>query len=30
VANTVPDHVVLKGRPRFGNYIIRPREFTKE
>jgi hypothetical protein len=30
VANTVPDQIVLKGRPRFGNYIIRPREFRKE
>lgn len=29
VANTVPDQVFLKGRPRFGNYIIRPRQFKK-
>lgn len=30
VANTIPDQVVLKGRPRFGNYIIRAREFRKQ
>ena len=30
VANTIPDRVVLKGRPRFGEYIIRPREFDKK
>lgn len=30
VANTVPDQIFFKGRPRFGNYIIRPREFKKQ
>lgn len=29
VANTIPDQIALKGRPRFGEYIIRPREFKK-
>jgi len=29
VANTIPDQIVRKGRPRFGQYIIRPREFDK-
>jgi len=30
VANTVPDEIVSRGRPRFGNYLIRPREFMKK
>jgi hypothetical protein len=30
VANTIPDRIVMKGRPRFGNYIIRLRELTKQ
>src|SRR5258705_12991739 len=30
VANTVPDQILLKGRPRFGNYIIRPRELRDQ
>lgn len=30
VANTVPDQILSKGRPRFGHYIIRPREFKKQ
>lgn len=29
VANTIPDQVIFKGRPRFGHYILRPREFRK-
>jgi hypothetical protein len=29
VVNTIPDNVVLKGRPRFGHYLLRPREFRK-
>jgi len=29
VANTIPDQIFLKGRPRFGHYIIRPRDFRK-
>ncbi len=29
IANTIPDRVLLKGRPRFGQYLIRPREFEK-
>lgn len=29
VANTVPDQVAFKGRPRFGHYLLRPREFRK-
>jgi uncharacterized protein DUF6602 len=29
VANTIPDQIFLKGRPRFGHYILRPREFRK-
>lgn len=29
VANTIPDHIILKGRPRFGHYLLRPREFRK-
>ena len=30
IANTVPDQIAKKGRPRFGNYIIRPRDFKKQ
>ena len=30
VANTVPDQISFKGRPRFGQYIIHPREFRKQ
>lgn len=30
IANTVPDQVMVKGRPRFGNYISRPRNFKKQ
>ncbi len=30
IANTIPDQIFLKGRPRFGNYISRPREFKKQ
>ena len=29
VANTIPDQVAFKGRPRFGHYLLRPREFRK-
>jgi hypothetical protein len=29
IANTIPKQVVAKGRPRFGEYIIDPREFEK-
>lgn len=29
VASTIPDSVVLKGRPRLGHYLLRPREFRK-
>ena len=29
VANTIPDQVIRKGRPRFGQYIIRARQFEK-
>ncbi len=29
VANTIPDQVMRKGNPRFGEYIIRPRQFEK-
>lgn len=28
VANTIPDRIASKGRPRFGQYIILPREFN--
>jgi len=30
IANTIPDQVVAKGRPRFGNYILRDKTFIKE
>lgn len=29
VANTIPNQVISKGRPRFGEYIIVPRQFEK-
>jgi hypothetical protein len=29
IANTIPDQVMREGRPRFGEYIIRPRQFEK-
>lgn len=29
VANTIPDQIVAKGRPRFGEYVICPRAFRK-
>ncbi len=29
IANTIPDLIVQKGRPRFGEYFIEPREFEK-
>ena len=29
VASTIPGQIVAKGRPRFGEYIIRPRDFVK-
>jgi hypothetical protein len=29
IANTIPDRIVAKGRPRFGEYFIDPREFEK-
>jgi hypothetical protein len=29
IANTIPKQIVAKGSPRFGQYIIEPREFDK-
>jgi len=29
IANTIPDQVIAKGHPRFGQYIIRERNFEK-
>jgi len=29
IANTIPEQIVKKGRPRFGEYIIRPRQLEK-
>lgn len=29
IANTIPDQISAKGRPRFGNYLIEPRGFEK-
>lgn len=29
IANTIPDQIVLKGRPRLGHYMLRPRKFRK-
>lgn len=29
VANTIPKQIIRKGRPAFGNYLIRPRGFEK-
>jgi hypothetical protein len=29
LANTIPDQIVAKGRPRFGSYLIEPRKFEK-
>lgn len=29
LANTIPDKVLLKGRPRFGQYLLRPRDIRK-
>ena len=29
IANTIPDQIALKGRPRFGMYLINPRDFQK-
>jgi len=29
IANTIPDQIAAKGRPRFGNYLINPRDFEK-
>lgn len=29
IANTIPEQVIAKGHPRFGEYIIRARYFEK-
>lgn len=29
VANTIPEQIIRKGRPAFGNYLIQPRGFEK-
>lgn len=29
IANTIPDQIVAKGRPRFGEYLLDPRQFEK-
>ncbi|NET59890.1 MAG: hypothetical protein F6K47_28200 [Symploca sp. SIO2E6] len=29
IANTIPDQIALRGRPRFGHYILNERDYPK-